>query len=282
MTAKAPEPAKDSAATTGTTPTVPAAPAASAPTPAAAASAPTPAAAAAAPAPAKAAPRPPAPKARANSSAPKSSAGVAGGAFVVAVCALLVAIGAIAVAIYSLQQAREAISKNADRAAPAAEAPATSTAPAATAPAPTVSTSAPRVTYSPEFVRAPVTLPAPSGCGSVYLDVDTLAVGVQAGHEFYLSDCAPPLALRLDKTSGATSTSSNPSPELCSSMVAGTSTTTELVLQARAGLTFCLLTNKADAVAASLPQRLAIVEVTTVGVDKSVTLAVSTFRVVNP
>jgi hypothetical protein len=272
MTAKAPEPAKDSAATTGSTPTVPAA----------APAAPAPAAAAATPAPAKAAPRPPAPKARAKSSAPKSSAGVAGGAFVVAVCALLVAIGAIAVAIYSLQQAREAISKNADRAAPVAEAPAITSAAAATAPAPTVTASAPRVTYSSEFVRAPVTLPAPSGCGSVYLDVDTLAVGTQAGHEFYLSDCTPPLALRVDKTSGATSTSSNPSPELCGSMVAGTSTTTELVLQARAGLTFCLLTNKADAVAASLPQRLAIIEVTNVGLDKSVTLAVSTFRVLNP
>jgi hypothetical protein len=272
MSAKAPEPAKDSAATTGSTPTVPAA----------APKAPAPAAPAAAPAPAKAAPRPPEPKARAKSSAPKSSAGVAGGAFVVAVCALLVAIGAIAVAIYSLQQAREAISKNADRAAPAASAPATGNAPVVGAPTPTVTASAPRVTYSPEFVRAEVKLPAPSGCGSVFLDVDTLAVGIQAGHELYLSDCNPPLALRLDKTSGATSTSSNPTPELCGSMVAGTSTTTELVLQARSGLTFCLLTNKAEATAASLPQRLAIIEVTSVGVDKSVTLAVSTFRVLNP
>jgi len=273
MSAKAPEPAKDSAATTGSTPTVPAA----APAPAA------PAAAAPAPAPVKAAPRPPAPKARTKAGTPKSSTGVASGAFVVAVCALLVAIGAIAVSIYSLQQAREAISKNADRAAaPAVEATSSTAAPAATAPAPSVTSSAPRVTYSPEFVRAEVKMPAPSGCGSVFLDVDTLKVGDLTGHEFYLSNCSPPLALRVDRTSGATSTSANPSPEMCGSMVAGTSTNTELVLPARGGLTFCLLTNKADATAASLPQRLAIIEVTSVGVDNSVSLAVSTFRVIAP
>jgi hypothetical protein len=114
------------------------------------------------------------------------------------------------------------------------------------------------------------------------VDVDTLKVGDLAGHEFYLSDCNPPLALRIDRTSGASSTSSNPSPDMCGSQVAGTQTTSELVLQARVGLTFCLLTNKVEANAQSLPQRLAIVEVTTVGVDKSVTLAVSTFRVLNP
>ena len=44
-------------------------------------------------------------------------------------------------------------------------------------------------------------------------------------------------------------------------------------------MTFCLLTNKADANSQNLPQRLAIVEVRDVAVDRTVTIAVSTFRI---
>jgi hypothetical protein len=214
---------------------------------------------------------------------PKSSTGVAGGAFVVAVCALLVAIGAIAVSIYSLKVARDALSKNADRApAAAAEATATnpSTVPAANAPTPAPTASVPRVTYVAEFTRVEVKLPPATGCNAVYVDVDTMAVGNTAGHEFYVTGCVDPLAVRVDRTSGASSSSANPSPEMCGSLITGTQTGPELVLPARTGLTFCLLTNKSDAALQNLPQRLAIVEVRDVGVDKAVTVAISTFRVV--
>jgi hypothetical protein len=231
-------------------------------------------------APAKPAARPPAP---AKPKAPKSSNGVAGGAFVVAVCALLVAIGAIAVSVYSLKVARDALSKNAER-DPAAVATTPSdvvntTAPGAAAPSVTTSTSGPRVQYFPEFVRVEVKLPAPTGCNAVYVDVDTMAVGNSAGHEFYLTACVDPLAFRVDRTSGASSSSANPSPEVCGSLLAGTSPSQELVLQAKTPLTFCLLTNRSDATAQNLPQRLAIVELRDIGVDKSATIAVSTFRV---
>jgi len=280
MTAKAPEPPQESpATTTASTPAVPAQPA---PAPPAAAPAPAPPKAAAAPAkataPARPAARPAAPRAR----PPKSSAGVAGGAFVVAVCALLVAIGAIAVSIYSLKVARDALSKNADRAPAAAAAPTTTTIapPAANAATPAPTATAPRVTYVAELARVELKLPPATGCTAVYVDVDTMAIGTTAGHEFYVTGCVDPLAVRVDRTSGASSSSANPSPEVCGSLISGTQTGPELVLPARTGLTFCLLTNKSDAALQNLPQRLAIVEVRDVGVDKAVTIAVSTFRVI--
>jgi hypothetical protein len=136
------------------------------------------------------------------------------------------------------------------------------------------------VTYVAEFTRVEVKLPPATGCNAVYVDVDTMAVGNTAGHEFYVTGCVDPLAVRVDRTSGASSSSANPSPEMCGSLISGTQTGPELVLPARTGLTFCLLTNKSDAALQNLPQRLAIVEVRDVGVDKAVTVAISTFRVV--
>ena len=52
----------------------------------------------------------------------------------------------------------------------------------------------------------------------------------------------------------------------------------DVVLEAEAGLTFCLITNRAQATAASLPQRLAIIEVLSVTTSQ-VRLALSTFRI---
>jgi hypothetical protein len=277
MTAKTPDPQESPAASSTAATTTPAATPVA--TPAAAPAAPPAAKAApAAPPPAKAAPppRPPAaPRPQSNGS------GVAGGAFVTAVCALLVAIGAVGVAVYSLKVARDALSKNADQ-APAAIASATPTTEpvvAANSPAPTGSV--PRLQYFTELVRVELKIPAPTSCNASYVDIDTMAIGIAAGHEFYLSTCRDPLVpeFRIDQTSGASTSSANPNPDVCAALMAGTQSTPELVLTARAGLTFCLLTNKASASAQNLPQRLAIVEVRDVAVDRSVTVAVSTFRI---
>ena len=266
MTATTPDPQELSPAASSTAATT---------KPAATAAAP---AAAPASTPAKAVPppRPPAtPRSKSNGS------GVAGGAFVTAVCALLVAIGAVAVAVYSLKVARDALSRNAEQ-APAVSASATSTTEVpATAAAPAPTASVPRVSYFAELVRVELRITAPTSCNSAYVDVDTMATGVQAGHEFYLSTCKDPLTpeFRVDRTSGASPSSPNPNPEVCAALIAGTQTTPELVLTARNGLTFCLLTNKADATSQNLPQRLAIVEVRDVTVDRTVTIAVSTYRI---
>jgi hypothetical protein len=138
----------------------------------------------------------------------------------------------------------------------------------------------PRVQYFPELTRAERKIDAPTGCNSAYVDVDTMAIGNAVGHEFYVSLCKDPAnpEVRVDRTSGASTSGPNPSPEVCASLISGTSTAQELILTARAGLTFCLLTNKSDATSQGLPQRLAIIEVRDVGLDHSVTIAVSTYR----
>jgi hypothetical protein len=200
-----------------------------------------------------------------------------------AVFAVLVALGATAVALYSLDQAREAKSKTADTAASrpgvsTSTAGAPAEAPAAT-PASTPTT--PRAQFVPDANRAELKIPPPDGCASIFVDIDTMMVGTFNGHEFYLSSCLGPTAFRIDKTAGAVPTTGNPTPEVCAAQVSGANTGSELVLQARAGLTFCLLTNKDDATRQSIPQRIAIVEVRDVGLDKSVTVVVSTYRVPN-
>lgn len=303
MTAKAPEPPPEStpagaASSTGSTaaqpgttgepatkPTPPAAP----PTPAAPAPvAPAPAApsapaaggatGAAKPAtvPAKAgATRPPA-----RPTTPRGG----GAAVAFAILALLVAVGATAVAIYALDVAREAKSAAAGAAGgPASPEPvptAQASPPAAAGPTATP-TPRPTAQFVAERVRASLSLPPAQGCGAVYVDVDDLQVGALSGHEFYLSSCLGPQAVRIDRTSGATPTSANPTPEVCAAQLAGTSTASELVLQIRVGLTFCLITNLQDATSLGIPQRIAIVEVTQVGSDQAVTMAISTYRVPN-
>jgi hypothetical protein len=137
------------------------------------------------------------------------------------------------------------------------------------------------VEYFAELVRAELRITAPTGCNAAYVDVDTMAQGNAAWHEFYLSTCKDPAKpeFRIDRTSGASPSSPNPTPEVCGALIAGTQTNQELVLTATPGLTYCLLTNRADATAQNLPQRLAIVEVRDIAVDRTVTVAVSTFRI---
>lgn len=186
--------------------------------------------------------------------------------------------GATAVAIYALDVAREAKSAAAGAAGAdgGSAAPTRSPAPtAAASPSPT----APRPAFLAELVRATLRIPPADGCASVFVDVDTMQVGTYTGHEFYLSSCLGPQSVRIDRTAGAVPTSDNPSPEVCAAQLAGISSPTELVLQVRPGLTFCLLTSKEDAAAQGIPQRIGIVEVREVRSDRSVTVAVSTYRV---
>jgi hypothetical protein len=258
--APVPQPAQQPSSPPAGSPASPAAPS-PAPTPAATASAKT--------APAKPAARPPTPRSG------------AGAAFLLAVLAMLVAVGSTAVAVYALDVAREAKSKAADTVAAAPRPAATTPAPAATPAAPTAS-SAPRSQFTPDLVRMELRIPAAQRCNAVYVDVDTLQVGNLTGHEFYLSSCLGPTTVRIDETSGAVPTGDSPTPEVCAAQLAGTSTsTTELVLQVRTGLTFCLLTSKDEAIREHIPQRIAIVEIRDFAVDGSVVAAVSTYRVPN-
>jgi hypothetical protein len=271
MTAKTPEPPQESrppttAASTSPAP-VPAQPAA-APTAAPAAASGT-AAAAARPA-GKATPVKPATKRRGN--------GIGGLAFVVAVIALLVAAGSASVAVYALDVAREAKSNTAAT-VPIRSQPTNPPSAAAATPPAAATPTPPKPQFLAELVRQELKIPAPAGCASVFVDVDTMQVGVFSGHEFYLTTCLGSPELRIDKTAGAAPTVSNPTPEVCAAQLAGANGSTELVLAVRVGLTFCLLTNKDDANRQSLPQRIGVIEVREVGGDQSVTLAVSTYRV---
>jgi hypothetical protein len=212
---------------------------------------------------------------------PRSN-GAATGAYLLAIVALFLAVAAGAAAAYAYkiaQEARDAV------AAPSVTQ--TVTSPPST-PAPSTTTASPAPTqpsgpvFTPEFERAERPVPRPSGCNAAYVDVDTLGVGNQAGHEFYLAlrpcdDTPNELVVRVDRTSGRSVSAANPTAEACGSLVAGTPTS-ELVLDVAPGLTFCLLTNRNDATTQSLPQRLAIVEVLTVS-QTQVVLAISTYRV---
>jgi hypothetical protein len=208
------------------------------------------------------------------------------GAYLVAVFALLIAVIAAGAAAYAVQLAQEARDGSA---APAAtdtatvepsdilgEAPPPS---ASVPPSITPSPTAPGGQYAPELSRVELRVPNPNGCTAGYVDVDTANVGVESGHEFYFNRCEDPavLQVRVDRTSGRSTSGANPSPQSCGSLVAGTPSS-ELVLAAEEGLTFCLLTNRSQAVSAGLPQRLAIVEV--LGISSSeIRIALSTFRV---
>jgi hypothetical protein len=205
----------------------------------------------------------------------------------VAVLALLIAVAAAGVSVYALKTALEVRDTTAasDEVADPTTAPEAPRAPEPTAPAPTATTPEPVVTTPPgpeyiaELVRAEIRVPNPTGCTAAYVDVDTGNVGVEAGHEFYFSRCQDPstLQVRLDRTSGRSTSGRDPSPETCAALVAGTPST-ELVIPAQRGVTFCLLTNEAQAAAANLPQRLAIVEVLSV-TGTEIRLALSTYRI---
>ena len=195
---------------------------------------------------------------------------------------MLIALAASAVAVYALDQARQATSRaneafdTAKRAAEPTKAPAAvpTTGTSTAKPTPTVSRGP---AFVAELVRSQLKVPAAaSACASVYVDIDKMTIGDLSGHEFYLSNCVGPLSLHVDRTAGAVPTTTNPTPELCASQITAETATTELIMPVINGLTFCLLTNKADAAQQSLPQRLAIVEVVGVGPDNSVQLVVST------
>ena len=283
MAANTPEPASAG----GAAPTTPA-PATAVP---AKAAPPTAAAPAVTAAPAAGGPRPPAPAAPAKAPQPPQppkAGGGNGGLVLLSLLSVLIALGASAVAVYALDQARTATSKaNAafDTANRAAAAPTKSpAAPVATnaTPKATASTTRPPA-FVAELVRAPLKVPAVSSpCASVYVDVDKMAVGDLNGHEFYVSNCVGPLSVHVDRTSGAVPTTNNPTPELCASQITSDTSNSELVMPVINGLTFCLLTNKQDAAQQGLPQRLAIVEVTSVGPDNSLQIAVTTYRVPSP
>jgi len=101
---------------------------------------------------------------------------------------------------------------------------------------------------------------------------------VFAGHDFYVSRCQGQHTVRIDRKESAAPSASNPTPESCSSQLAAARPAPEVVLQVRPGLTFCLLTSKADAEAQGIPQRLAIVVIQSVGADQSLSAVVSTYR----
>jgi hypothetical protein len=284
MTTKSPEPPNDGGPSTSSVPAQGTSSADKAATPPTKAAAPpantvTPPTKAAAP-PAKAAgpSGKSAPPAKATAGSPRPPRG-GGGAFTLAVLALLVAVGATGIALYSLDVAREAKSHAAPMATGQAAAP---TANASAPPAGTAIPSPRGPLFVPELVRTELQLPSPDNCNSIYVDVDTTQVGVYTGHEFYLSSCLGPSAMRIDRTSGAAPTSENPTPEGCAAQLAGAATTTELVLPVRADLTFCLLTNKADATQQGIPQRMGIVAIKDVRADRSVIIVLSTYRMPTP
>lgn len=210
---------------------------------------------------------------------PKSS-----GAYLVAVFALIIAVAAAGASLYALKIALELQ----DTTTPTSEvaqptptpevAQTTEPAPAPTTAEP-VPTTPPGPEYIAELVRAEIRVPNPTGCTAAYVDVDTGNVGVESGHEFYFSRCQDPstLQVRLDRTSGRSTSARDPSPETCGALIAGTPSS-ELVITAQRGVTFCLLTNEAQAAAANLPQRLAIVEILSV-TPTEIRLALSTYRV---
>ncbi len=247
------------------------------------------------PAPAKGTPSPPPPATALAVQSPRpatpakppkpAKSGSAAGAYLISVVALILAVAAGAGAAYAIKEAWAV--RDAPNAAPTVV---TTTITETVSPPPVVTTPAapppvttPTITYVPDFVRVevPVTGPEVGSFASVYVDVDGLAVGVQAGHEFYFATAGGPLRVFVDRTSGrALSPTPSPTPEACHERVAGTPTSV-LEIPVQEGLTFCLLTNIADAVSQSLPQRLAIVEVTDVTAEGVLKLVVSTYRINN-
>jgi hypothetical protein len=206
-----------------------------------------------------------------------------------AIVALVLAVAAGAGSAYAWKTARDLkdqIAAAPTQTLPLGTAPATSGTPSEQA-SPIATTTptatAPPVVYVADLNRAAVSVARPTGCAVKYVDVDTANVGTEAGHEFYLAlkQCNPPdandLVIYVDRTSGRSASAPNPTTEACASLVAGTAAGTPLMLDVAAGLTFCLLTNATDAAAQSLPQRLAIVQVVSIG-PENVQLAVSTYH----
>ena len=196
-----------------------------------------------------------------------------------AVLSLLFAIGAAAVAVYALDVAREAksratIAMGADQAT--GQSPATPTALPVSTPSPTAT---PGPNFVAEMQQVQTQIPAAVGCASVYFDVDSLRVGVEAGHELYLSSCVGPLAFRVDRVSGVATASSVISAQDCTDRIARNPSLAETVLPVETGMVVCLLTSAPAAQQQDITQKIAIIEVRAINSDRSVTVAVSTYRV---
>jgi hypothetical protein len=198
---------------------------------------------------------------------------------VAAVLSLLFSIGAAAVAVYALDVAREAksratIAMGADQAT--GQSPATPTALPVSTPSPTAT---PGPNFVAEMQQVQTQIPAAVGCASVYFDVDSLRVGVQDGHELYLSSCVGPLAFRVDRVSGVATASSGISAQECTDRIAGNPSLAETVLPVQTGMVVCLLTSAQAAQQQGITQKIGIIEVRGINADRSVTVVVSTYRV---
>jgi hypothetical protein len=204
------------------------------------------------------------------------------GSTVLALLAVLVAFGAVLVAVYSLNVARQAKSSaavaasDAQRAAsvPRANAPAPAPAPTAS-PVPTT----PAPVFTPELRGYELTIPPTKVCESLFVDADTGQVGNYTGHEFYFSSCVGPLTVYLDNVDGAVATGGNTTPEACAALLTGTTPTSTTQFPVTPGMTFCLLTSKAAAARAGIPQRLAVVQIRQIASDRTVTATLDTYRV---
>jgi hypothetical protein len=120
-------------------------------------------------------------------------------------------------------------------------------------------------------------IPPTDGCQSIFVDVDTGAVGNYTGHDFYFSACVGPLTIYFDNADGAAATGGNTTPEACAALLSATpNSLTQLPVTA--GLTFCVLTSKAAAARAGIPQHLAVVQIRQVNPDHSVTATLNTYR----
>jgi hypothetical protein len=209
---------------------------------------------------------------------------VGGVAFVIAVCSVLVAAGAVVVAIYALDVAREAKSNAAiamggrTNATPAPSSAGGPTATSARTPGASGSASA-RPIYLIDTLQGELHLPEPVGCASVFVDIDAMRVGVDDGHEMYVTSCLGAPTFRIDRATEVPVTSPVTTPEQCAELLAKETPGQESVVLVRSGLVMCLLTSAQDAQRQLIPQRIGIVEVRSVNADRSISLVISTYRV---
>lgn len=204
------------------------------------------------------------------------------GSTFLALLAIVVALGSGLVALYALNVARQAKSNAAaaasdahrlagpgPTAAPPAAGPSASAAPGPTTPAPV---------FLSELHDINLAVPATDGCQSIFVDVDTGQVGNYTGHDFYFSACVGPLTVYLDNVDGAVATGGNTTPDACAALLTGATPSTPVQIPATPGTTFCLVTSKAAASRAGIPQHLAVVQIRQVNPDHSATATLNTYR----
>jgi hypothetical protein len=237
--------------------------------------------------PATPAPRPAAARPTIAARVPRGNGngGLIGGlAFVLAICSVLAAGGAVVLAVYALDVAREAKSNAAiavggrNTAAPAPTSSGGPTASTAQTPAGSPAASA-RPIYLIDTLQGELRLPEPEGCVSVFVDIDAMRVGVDDGHEMYVTSCLGAPTFRIDRAAVVPVTSPVTTPEQCAELLAKETPGQESVVLVRSGLVMCLLTSAQDAQRQLIPQRIGIVEVRSINADRSISLVISTYRV---